>query len=169
MEADEDQASRSNLCQVCTMTEETLFTAALEKGKGAERATFLDVACAGDAAMRRRVEALLGSHEQAGFLMMPAVQCAAELLGGEGISGQFDTGRTRSDDAVCAPAFAEGLGTQIGRYKLLEQIGEGGMGTVWMAQQVEPVNRLVAVKLIKQGWTRSKSSPASRPSARPWR
>jgi serine/threonine protein kinase len=56
---------------------------------------------------------------------------------------------------------AEALGTLIGPYKLLQSIGEGGMGTVWMAQQTEPVKRLVAVKLIK-------SSPALTPSARPW-
>src|SRR5262249_40363467 len=49
------------------------------------------------------------------------------------------------------PAASERSGAQIGPYKLLELIGEGGMGTVWMAQQTEPVKRLVAVKLIKPG------------------
>ena len=133
------------------MTEETLFAAALEKGTPAERAAFLNEACAGDAALKRRVEALLASHDQAGFLRMPAVQFAAGLFGSEGITEQSGTRQTLSDEPVQARAFAEGVGTQIGRYKLLEQIGEGGMGTVWMAEQVEPVNRLVAVKLIKAG------------------
>ena len=133
------------------MTEETLFTVALEKAKGAERAAFLDEVCAGHAALRRRVDALLASHEQTGFLRTPAVKCAVELFGGDGLAGQSDTRPTMSDEPVRAGACAEGLGTQIGCYKLLEQIGEGGMGTVWMAQQVEPVKRLVAVKLIKAG------------------
>src|SRR5262249_54433946 len=52
---------------------------------------------------------------------------------------------------VASPAASERSGTQIGPYKLLELIGEGGMGTVWMAQQTAPVKRLVAVKLIKAG------------------
>ena len=59
-------------------------------------------------------------------------------------------------------------GTIIGPYKLIEQIGEGGMGTVFMAQQAEPVKRLVALKIIKPGMDTRPSSPASRPSGRPW-
>ena len=56
-----------------------------------------------------------------------------------------------------------------GRYKLLEVIGEGGMGTVWLAQQTEPVKRLVAVKLIKAGdGLAGRCWPGSRPSGRPW-
>ena len=64
---------------------------------------------------------------------------------------------------------ASSPGTVIGPYKLLQQIGEGGMGTVWMAEQTEPVRRLVALKLIKAGHgLAGRCSPASRPSGRPW-
>src|SRR5205807_4558959 len=69
-----------------------------------------------------------------------AHQDAGNFLGG---AQRIDT--TRDQPIVEAP------GTVIGPYKLIEQIGEGGMGTVWMAQQTEPVKRLVAVKLIKAG------------------
>jgi len=63
----------------------------------------------------------------------------------------------------------ERTGTMIGRYKLLEKIGEGGFGVVFMAAQVEPVQRKVALKIIKPGWTPRKSSPALKPSGRPSR
>ena len=60
-------------------------------------------------------------------------------------------------------------GLVIGAYKLLEEIGEGGMGTVWVAEQTQPVRRKVALKLIKAGHgLRRPSWPASRPSGRPW-
>ena len=58
---------------------------------------------------------------------------------------------------------------QVGPYRLLERIGAGGMGEVWLAEQRQPVRRRVALKVIKPGWTRGRSSPASRPSARRWR
>ena len=72
--------------------------------------------------------------------------------------------------ATYRPASASMLGTVIaGRYKLLEQIGEGGMGTVWVAEQTEPVRRKVALKLIKAGHGfQGRSWPASRPSGRRW-
>jgi hypothetical protein len=85
---------------VSIMTEETLSAAALEKGKAAERAAFLDVACAGDAALKRRVEDLLVSQDEAGFLRVPAVRFAAELFGGEGITRLSDTLPTISDKPV---------------------------------------------------------------------
>src|SRR5437763_12327624 len=66
------------------MTEETLFAAALEMATPAERSAFLDDACAGDAALRRRVEALLLSHEQADFLRAPAVERPAAAIGATG-------------------------------------------------------------------------------------
>jgi serine/threonine protein kinase len=97
----------------------------------AERAAFLDRACAGDAVLRGRVEALLRAHDRAGhFLDRPNAPSP----------GTVDH----------TPASA--VGTVIARrYKLLEVIGEGGMGAVWMAEQREPVKRLVALKLIKAG------------------
>src|SRR5215213_7707780 len=110
---------------------EVIFFAALEKGSPRERAAYLDGACAGDAALRRRVEKMLAAQSRAhSFLEQPAAALGA---------------------TVDLPPVAEGSGTVIGPYKLIEQIGEGGMGTVWMARQTAPVKRVVAVKLIKAG------------------
>jgi eukaryotic-like serine/threonine-protein kinase len=127
------------------MTEETLFAAALEKGMPAERATFLDEACAGDEALRRRVAALLESHDHAGFLGTPAVRRAGQnrIMPQSTIDGLPAT--------LDPPVPAESPGTVIGPYKLLQQIGEGGMGTVFMAEQTQPVRRKVAIKVIKPG------------------
>jgi len=109
------------------MIEEKLFNEALSKPR-AERAAFLAAACGDDDALRKRVEVLLSAHENPGsFLKQP--------IPGPTIDSPVD----------------EQTGTQIGPYKLIEPIGEGGMGTVWMAQQTEPVKRLVAVKLVKAG------------------
>jgi serine/threonine protein kinase/tetratricopeptide (TPR) repeat protein len=102
--------------------------AARELRSPAERGEFLDRACAGDAGLRAEAEALLAAGDRAGDFLQA--------------SGPVVT--------VDQP-LAERVGSVIGPYKLLEQIGEGGMGSVWMAQQTEPVKRLVAVKLIKAG------------------
>src|SRR5579884_3657074 len=108
-----------------------IFLAAVEKPDPAERDAYLREACGPDEDLRRQVDALLGKHAQAGsFLESPA------------------PGPVATADP---PPGGERPGTVIGPYKLLEQIGEGGMGAVWMAQQTEPVKRLVAVKLIKAG------------------
>jgi WD40 repeat protein/serine/threonine protein kinase/Flp pilus assembly protein TadD len=108
-----------------------IFCDALGRPTPCERAEYLDLACQGKPELRARVEALLRAHDEAsGFLQEPSADPAVTV----------DTG------------FAsQGPGALIGPYKLLEPIGEGGMGTVWMAQQTEPVKRLVAVKLIKAG------------------
>jgi serine/threonine protein kinase/tetratricopeptide (TPR) repeat protein len=113
------------------MNEHELFAAALEIDDPDRRAAYLDRACGGDHAMRARVEALLRAHEQAGsFLQAPPVAGPPTL----------DT-----------PRAPEGPGTVIGPYKLLQPIGEGGMGTVYMAEQTAPVKRRVALKVIKAG------------------
>src|SRR5262245_18164364 len=112
------------------MSERTIFLAALERGDPAERAAFLDEACGGDDALRRRVEALLRSHEQAGVLDRPAVE--------EPATGAADPAEGRPAEPLEAP------GGRVGPYKLLEQIGEGGMGLVFVAEQQEPVRRKVA-------------------------
>jgi WD40 repeat protein/serine/threonine protein kinase len=107
-----------------------IFCEALEHPTAQDRADYLDRACQGQPELRARVEALLRANAQAsGFLKEPS-------------GGLVPT----TDDPI-----SERPGAVIGRYKLLEEIGEGGMGTVWMAQQTEPVKRLVAVKLIKPG------------------
>src|SRR6266498_54398 len=113
--------------------EVTVLNAALEL-RPAERAAYLDQACAGDAALRKQVEALLQAHEQAeGFLEAPL----------KGLNLQRTV-------RVTAP-LTEKPGDRIGRYKLLQQIGEGGCGVVYMAEQEEPVRRRVALKIIKPG------------------
>jgi serine/threonine protein kinase len=119
----------------------SLFLAALDHASG-ERAAFLDEACAGDAELRRRVERLLQAHDRPDSLPeAPAAPGPTE-----------DSSPPGGGDSVPGPiAAAEVSGMRIGPYKLLEQIGEGGMGTVWMAQQTAPVKRPVALKLIKAG------------------
>jgi serine/threonine protein kinase len=93
----------------------------------AARQAFLDNVCKGDLELRRQVEALLFSHENAGeFLKRSVVPSAAESL-------------------------IEAPGTIIGKYKLLQEIGEGGFGVVFMAEQLEPVQRKVALKVLKPG------------------
>src|SRR5947209_7095423 len=110
---------------------ESLFAAALQQPP-AHRAAYLKQACADDPALLQRVEALLRAEAAAGSFLHAAR--AADPFA--------------TLDAVAA---AEHAGTVIGPYKLLEPIGEGGMGSVWMAQQIAPVKRLVALKLIKAG------------------
>jgi serine/threonine protein kinase len=106
----------------------TLFSAALEYASEAERAAYLDRACAGDVALKAEVEGLLRAHGEAGGFL-----------------------EARNADSTVSHLPSEGPGTQIGPYKLLEVIGEGGMGVVYLAQQTEPVKRLVALKVIKAG------------------
>jgi serine/threonine protein kinase/Flp pilus assembly protein TadD len=106
-----------------------------------ERAAHLDEACAGDAALRQRVEQLLASSEEVGaFLQEPAPGAPRRA---DGIA----SAKTLQD---ALPA-GEKAGDRIGRYKLLQQIGEGGCGVVYMAEQEEPVRRRVALKVIKLG------------------
>jgi eukaryotic-like serine/threonine-protein kinase len=114
-----------------------LFNAALERSDAAERARFLDEACGADAALRERVEKLLRAQEEVGaFMAQPSRKPAGLDL--------HQTGR------VVIP-LTEKPGDLIGRYKLLQQIGEGGCGVVYMAEQEEPVRRRVALKVIKLG------------------
>jgi serine/threonine protein kinase/tetratricopeptide (TPR) repeat protein len=103
-------------------TEKTIFLEAAEIASPTERAAFLERSCGDDRQLRAAVEALLLSHQRSQGVL----------------------------DATSAP-LAEHAGTIIGPYKLLEQIGEGGMGTVFMAEQTHPVQRKVALKVIKPG------------------
>ena len=140
------------------MIEESLFAAALERTSAGRRRAFLDEACAGDVALRERVERLLAAHEKTlGILDRPAGPPGSPEDAAGWLSRRCPAGRDAS-----APLVA-------GRYKLLEAIGEGGMGTVWMAEQTQPVRRKVAVKLIKAGdGLEAASWRASRRSGRPW-
>src|SRR5438093_328087 len=108
-----------------------IFGAALDIASPDERAAYLDATCRDDADLRRRVQKLLDAHFGAGsFLEVPAPQVAVESDG---------------------EAISEGPGTIIGRYKLLQQIGEGGFGVVFMAEQQQPIRRTVALKIVKPG------------------
>jgi WD40 repeat protein/serine/threonine protein kinase len=108
-----------------------IFSEAIELTSAEERADYLDRVCGSDRSLRGRVEGLLRAHvEDDEFLESPAAALA-----------------TAGD--TCPQA--EGPGTVIGPYKLLEQIGEGGMGIVYMAEQIKPVRRKVALKIIKPG------------------
>ena len=117
-------------------SEETIFSAALQLASAAERAAYLHAACAGDGDLRRRVEALLEAKRGLGEFM--------ENLPAGGAAGPQETIR------LTVPP-EERPGTRIGRYKLLQKIGEGGCGVVYMAEQEEPVRRRVALKVIKLG------------------
>ena len=130
-------------CRRTAMNEETLFHEALAK-PAAERAAFLEQACAGRSQLRAAVEALLAAHEASGSLLdKPAVEV-----------GETTDSAPAPQRPVATidhhPEVAPGL-VIAGRYTLVEKIGEGGMGEVWVAKQTEPVKRRVALKLIKTG------------------
>src|SRR5262245_23489437 len=111
----------------------SIFGHALAIDTPAGRAAYLDKACGGDAALRAEVEGLLAANGRAGeFMRRPAAAVAA------GITARFEP-------------LTEGPGTRVGPYKLLQEIGEGGMGVVYMAEQDAPVRRKVALKIIKPG------------------
>src|SRR6187401_1349569 len=112
--------------------EKALFAAARELTDTAQRRAFLDQACADDPAMRRRLEEMFASQTK-------AEQFFAE--------GQIGLGLP----ATVNIRLTEKPGDRIGRYKLLEKIGEGGCGVVYVAEQEEPVRRRVALKVIKLG------------------
>ena len=111
-----------------SLPEESIFAQALEIGDASERASFLDRAC-GNPSLRAEVEALIRANEWSGDLLdLPE----------------------NSADTIDQPVV-ECPGTVIGHYRLMEQIGEGGMGLVFVAEQQRPVRRKVALKVIKPG------------------
>jgi non-specific serine/threonine protein kinase/serine/threonine-protein kinase len=118
----------------------------------AARRGFLDRACGDDAELRREVESLLAAHAQAGdFLEAPPTAVVEAGLGVPPSGGRVDAPASPAEAATPNRVPAEQPGDRIGRYKLLEEIGEGGFGVVWMAEQEEPVRRRVALKVIKLG------------------
>jgi WD40 repeat protein/serine/threonine protein kinase len=116
-----------------------LFLHAVGKLPAEQWDAYVAEACGPDADLQRQVEHLLKVHREAGsFLERPAA--------GVGITGAFAPG---PEDETAGPP--EGTGTLIGPYRLLEQIGEGGFGVVYMAEQQQPVRRKVALKVLKPG------------------
>jgi serine/threonine protein kinase len=113
------------------MNEREIFEAALDLSDPAARQRFLDQACGQDADLRSRIEALLTADEK-----------AKSFLAGSPFPQNSPTSE--------APQLAK-VGSWVGPYKLLQQVGEGGMGLVFMAEQSVPVRRRVAVKIIKPG------------------
>jgi WD40 repeat protein/serine/threonine protein kinase len=107
-------------------TEKAIFLEALEKATVQDREAFLAEACAGRPAFRAEVEELLRAHDRPGNML-------------DGVPDG------------CAASLVEGPGTSVGPYKLLEHIGEGGFGVVFMAEQHHPVRRKVALKVLKPG------------------
>jgi serine/threonine protein kinase len=150
----------------------TIFAEALERSDEAARAAYLHSACGDDAALRERVEALLAAHEGAGRFLEPdscamSGTAAPETQGAPRASvpetrasSQMVNKEQRSDGAtttIAGPGRADRphgfVAGQViaGRYTLLDVLGEGGMGTVYRADQTEPVKRQVALRLIKVG------------------
>jgi eukaryotic-like serine/threonine-protein kinase len=108
----------------------SIFLAAADRPAGAPRQAYLTEACGPDATLRREVDDLLAHFERIGsFLEQPAA----------------------AGPTIDAPPTTQTPGTVIGPYKLLEQIGEGGFGVVFMAEQQRPVRRRVALKVLKPG------------------
>src|SRR5262245_47152545 len=116
--------------------EEALFEAARKLTNPAQRAAFLDAVCAANPALRKQLEELFAAQSDADDLFRPLPKPAG----------------VAAEPAVAEPASASSadgqVGTAIGRYKLLQKIGEGGFGVVYLAEQKEPVKRRVALKII---------------------
>ncbi len=111
---------------------ETIYNAAILLPAAADRAEYVARACGGDEALRHRVEALLQSYADSG---------------GAGAAPWEEATRLTQR----RPEPSEGVGTTVGRYKLLDRLGEGGFGEVYRAEQSEPVRRQVALKVVKLG------------------
>src|SRR5262245_32392405 len=103
---------------------QSLFAAAVELGSADERARFLERECS-NPKLRREIESLLAAHDTPDSIF------------------------TQETVPAEMPSPAESIGAMIGRYKLLEALGEGGFGSVWLAEQKEPVRRRVALKVVK--------------------
>jgi serine/threonine protein kinase/tetratricopeptide (TPR) repeat protein len=118
------------------VSEREIFIAALQHDDPRERSAYLNEVCAHDAALRQRIELLLEMHHDAGAFLEASLELSTE---------------TFTDVPEDEPGSGQLVGSHIGPYKLLQPLGEGGMGAVYVAEQEHPVNRRVALKLIKPG------------------
>ncbi len=141
------------------LTVKSVFDQAHEITSADERRAFLDTLCAGNPVLRQQVEALLQAYDaiRSGTFLQAAA-------GGLGSTGHYrqgpDTPADASVDAYVTmspqpdtqwESQIEGLGSQIGPYRLIKELGEGGMGAVYLAEQEKPIRRQVALKIIKPG------------------
>jgi len=126
--------------QTQAQIEEVLFEALMDLDNPQARGAFLDQTCRGNPELRARLEALAAMRDEAEkfFDTRPVSEPPV-----------FETFHEVS--AAPDADFTEGIGTKIGRYRLLERLGEGGCGVVYLAEQVEPVRRRVALKIIRVG------------------
>jgi serine/threonine protein kinase len=115
------------------ISEEEIFARTVELPPS-DRASFVEEACAGNLAMLARIERLMRFHEETDFMQVSK-----------------ESGLAAPAESASSIAGSEIAGDQIGNYKLLQQIGEGGFGVVWMAEQEKPIRRRVALKIVKPG------------------
>jgi len=127
---------------------EDIFCAALELEASADRAAFLERACAGDGRLRSAVEEMLAARNDFGKIfcehspvMVSPAEISQALTDAAGLNAEVGLVLSVEDE----------LGKRVGPYKLLQKIGEGGCGIVYMAEQEKPVRRRVALKVIKLG------------------
>jgi len=123
-------SAKETLVEIERKTEEAIFKAAIQFNLGAEREAYILEACGDDQELLAGIRTLLKYHDANSFLDIPIFEPEINL-----------------DES----SLAEEPGTIIGRYKLLEKIGEGGMAVVYMAEQERPIHRKVALKIIKLG------------------
>ena len=136
------------MIEVPTERAEDIFCSALEINSPDERKVFLDRACQGDVALRSMVDKLLASQpaaekifQEGGVARLPMAELSQSLEDSPGLAGDVDELADKD----------EFVGTRIGPYKLLQRIGGGGCGVVYMAEQEKPVRRRAALKVIKLG------------------
>ena len=125
-----------------TTKEQSLFLAALEFTDAGEREQFLDQACTGDARLRNQLTGLLAAHDRTDKLFSPNVSgFLTNAIDSLAVTALGDS----------APESTEKIGARVGRYRILQPLGEGGCGLVYLAEQEEPVRRQVALKILKLG------------------